>query len=237
MKPFKKFFRAEFTILLAAILLFAPGWVRAQTNDAVLQSIDNRPLDSSGKPPENKLDLAMGSPFTLSYLVENTQFNLDRTFLIIGARAENDTAKEGTAVAGRKRTDQDWLLEEGSKAMWVTGISGPSHHQEVILRGRLEEKGDSLLLRGYQLMQIGPDREKGVTLLQGEYVFYDLPGSKSNTCPVELSGDSVEIVYYNPFESVILRAVKPGAARLKIYTLWWRDVESKFLAEYEIAVK
>jgi hypothetical protein len=237
MKVFRATIMTEYALILAALLLFVPGCLRAEKNNNVLQSINGQPLDSSSQPPENKLDLAMGSPFTLSYLIEYKQFNLDRTFLIIGARAENDTAKEGAAVSGRKRTDQDWLLEEGSKAMWVTGISGPPHHQEVILRGRLEEKGASLLLQGYQLMKIGPDHEKGVALRQGEYVFYDLPGSKSNTCPVELSGDSVEIVYYNPFESIILRAVKPGKTRLKIYTLWWRDVESKFLAEFEIAVK
>jgi hypothetical protein len=237
MKVLRTTIITEYALFLVALLLFVPGCLRAEKDNNVLQSINGQPLDSSSEQPENKLDLAMGSPFTLSYLIEYKQFNLDRTFLIIGARAENDKTKEGTAVSGRKRTDQDWLLQEGSKAMWVTGISGPSHHQKVILRGRLEEKGDSLLLQGYQQMQIGPDHEKGVALLQGEYVFYDLPGSKSNTCPVELSGDSVEIVYYDPFESVILRAVKPGVARLKIYTLWWRDVESKFLAEYEIAVK
>jgi len=76
-----------------------------------------------------------------------------------------------------------------------------------------------------------------VVLHPGEYLFYDLPGSKSNSSQVELSASSVRIVHLDPFSGVILQAVTPGTTRMRIYTQWWQDAERKFIAEYEITVE
>ena len=40
-----------------------------------------------------------------------------------------------------------------------------------------------------------------------------------------------EIAYYDSFGGIILEAVKPGSAKLKVFTLWWRDSVPKYLDE------
>lgn len=223
--------------LLSAILLGLPQWGWTDSGKSPIKSLNDLSLNLSKERPKNKLHLDRSHPITLSYLLQYKQFHTNQTQLIFGFRPEDDKPKKASHVSGQKRTDRDWVLEEGSTAIWVTGIPGPTHHDQMVLRARLEEKGDSLLLQGYQAMKIGKDQEKRTSLRPGEYIFYSLPGSKSNTCPVELTGDSIEIAFYDEFNGIILQAIKPGVTKLKVFTLWWRDVTPKFLAEHEIVVE
>lgn len=230
-----------FLFLLTATLLILPGIARADSGKTAPKNLNDLSLDLSRFQPENKrqnkLSLDRSHPLTVSYLVEYKQFHSKQRLLILGFRPEDDKPRKAFHIIGKKWTDQDWVLEEGSTAIWVTGIPGPTHHDQIILRARLEEKNDSLLLQGYQVIKIGLNQEKRVVLHKDEYVFYALPGSRSNTCPVELFGDSVEIAYYDSFDSIIFEAVKPGSVKLKIFTLWWRDAEPKFIEEHEIVVE
>lgn len=210
---------------------------RNYKEDTQIKSLNDLLLDLSKERPKNKLHLDLSTPLTLSYIIQYKQFHSKQPRLISGFRPEEDKPKKASSIIGQKQTDRDWVLEEGLTAIWVTGISGPAHHDRMILRARLEEKGDSLILQGYQVMKIGKDQEKKTSLRPGEYIFYSLPGSKSNTCPVELAGNSVEIAFYDEFNSIILQAIKPGVTKLKIFTLWWRDIQPKFLGEYEIVVE
>lgn len=184
-----------------------------------------------------KLSLDLSAPIDLSYLIEYRQFNVERLVLVSGSRPAHDQAEKSTRVHGKKKSDADWLLVDGAGATWVTGLAGPGHQDPLILRARLEEQDGTLGLRGYQLIKVGLKEEKRVVLHPGEYLFYDLPGSKSNSSQVELSAGSVQIVHLDPFSGVILQAVTPGTTRMRIYTQWWQDAERKFLAEYEIAVE
>lgn len=61
------------------------------------------------------------------------------------------------------------------------------------------------------------------SLRVGELLTLPLPGSRSHSCPVELAGDAVKIVAYNPLTSVTLQGVKPGASTLRISRKFWRD--------------
>lgn len=186
---------------------------------------------------QQKLSLDLSAPIELAYLIEYRQFNTDRLVLVSGSRPVHDQAVKSIRVHGKKKNDADWLLVNGTSAIWVTGLAGPGHQGQLILRARLEEQDGTLGLRGYQLIKIGLKEEKRVVLHPGEYLFYDLPGSKSNSSQVELSAGSVRIVHLDPFSGVILQAVAPGTTRMQLYTQWWQDAERKFLAEYEIAVE
>jgi hypothetical protein len=184
-----------------------------------------------------KLSLDLSMPIDLSYLIEYRQFNAERLVLVHGSRPVKDRAGKDTRVHGKKKSDADWLLVDGPGAIWVTGLAGPGHQDPLILRARLEEQDGTLGLRGYQLIKVGLKEEKRVRLHPGEYLFYDLPGSKSSSSQVELSAGSVQIVHLDPVSGVILQAVAPGTTRMRIYTQWWQDAERKFLAEYEIVVE
>lgn len=205
------------------------------------EKADGHPLlvISEGQPKsrwEEKLQVDHSLPMNLSYLIDSRQFYLNQILLVYGFRQENGKAGNAVTVWGSKTGDQDWLLERESTAIWVTGVNAPGHHGEIILRARLEEKEGEIMLRGYQVIEVGPDREPGVTLKTGEYLYYDLPGSRSNSCPIELIGDAVETVFYDPHSGVIVEAVKPGAAKLKVFSHWWQDAQAKYLREYDIVV-
>ena len=203
--------------------------VEAQT----LSVISDR---SPGDRHEHKLKVDHGMPMNLPFLIDSRQFYLNQTLLVYGFRPENDKAGHAATVWGRRTSDQDWLLERESAAIWVTGVDGPQHHGEIVLRAQLEEKDGGLMLRGHQVIQVGSQQEPATALKTGEYLYYDLPGSRSNSCPIDLIGDAVETVFYDAHSSVILEAVKPGTARLKVFSHWWQDPQPKFLREYEIVV-
>ncbi len=215
LKTFRKNFRAA---LLGCLSLFV--WAACAGAD---------------EPQKLSLDLSM--PIGLSYLIEYRQFHAERFMLVSGSRPAHDLAGKSIRVHGKQKSASDWLLVDGPSAIWVTGLAGPGHQAPLMLRARLEERGGTLGLRGYQLIKIGLKEEKRVRLRPGEYLYYDLPGSKSNSSHVELSTGSVQIVFLDPFSGVILRAVAPGITRMRIYTQWWQDAEREFLAEYEIAVE
>lgn len=223
--------------LLSAILLILPHMAWADSVKIPIKGRNDLSLGLSKERPKNKLHIDLSHPLTLSYVIQYKQFHSKQHLLIFGFRPEGDKPKKASRIIGQKQTDQDWVLEEGSTAIWVTGITGPAHDHEIILRGRLEEQGDSLTLQAFQWMNIGKDKAKKVSLRTGEYLFYSLPGSKSNTCPVELAGDSVEIAFYDPFSCIIIQAIKPGVTKLRVFDLWRRDVTPKFLGEHEIVVE
>lgn len=62
-----------------------------------------------------------------------------------------------------------------------------------------------------------------LSLRVGELLPLPLPGSRSHTCPVEIDGDSVKVVDYEPHSSVTLQGVKPGKSTLRILQRFWRD--------------
>ncbi|WP_152971878.1 hypothetical protein [Desulfatitalea tepidiphila] len=213
----------------------------ADTATPQITQADTPPLAviSEGSPKmrkEDKLQVDHSMPMNLSYLIDSRQFYSNQIMLVYGFRPENDKAGSAATVWGKKTSDQDWLLERESAAVWVTGVDGPQHHEEIILRTRMEEKDGTVMLRGYQVIQVGPVQGPGVTLKTGEYLYYDLPGSRSNSCPIDLIGDAVEAVFYDAHSGVILEAVQPGTAKLKVFTHWWQDPQPKFLREYEIVI-
>lgn len=192
------------------------------------------PVDSNLKTPKNKFEFSQSHALGLNYVIENKQFYLNQNLLVFGIRPLQDKPHKASVIIGEKTTDRDWVLEDGSRAVWVSGVSAPVSEIPVILAVRFEEKNNALRAQAFLVMRVV--RDKQVSLRIGEYLYYDLPGSKSNTCPIELSGSSAEIDYYDPFECVILHGVKPGKAVLKVFTQWWQSSRAEFLAEYELSV-
>ncbi|RPI70949.1 MAG: hypothetical protein EHM45_24200 [Desulfobacteraceae bacterium] len=192
------------------------------------------PVDLNLNLPKNKFEFSQSHALGLNYVIENKQFYLNQNLLVLGIRPLQDKPHKATVIIGEKATDRDWVLEDGSRAIWVSGVSAPVSEIPIILAVRFEEKNDALRAQAFLVMRVV--RDKKIALKIGEYVFYDLPGSKSNTCPIDLLGESVAIDYYDPFECVILQGVKPGKAVLKVFTQWWHSSRAEFLAEYELSV-
>ena len=231
-----------FLLLITVALLLLPGiaWTgsaKANPEKAGEGSTVPSPV-RPGDVRQNRLSLpGYSHPLGLAYLLENREFHLNHHLLLLGSRAGHDRARNGPPVLGHKQTDRDWILEQGTTAVWVTGVPAPGLQEQIVLRASLEEGGDgSLTLRGHQVMRIGREGERTMTLRKGEYVYYALPGARSVTCPVELSGDSVEIAHYDPFSGIILEAVKPGVTKMRVYTLFRLDTQRRFHGEHEVVV-
>ena len=191
------------------------------------------PAAASG--PKNSLKLTLSRPLSLSYVLANEEFHVGETLLILGARPVGDRPASSPAALGQPLTPQDWILEDPPAAAWVTGVPAPEPGRPIVLMARPEKREGPTLQRAVQVLTLG--KGKTLALRTGESVFVSLPGSKSNTCPVELIGDSVEIVYHDPFESVILKAVKPGASRLKVFSVGWQSTEVQLIREYDVTVE
>ena len=222
----------QIILRLLALILCMLIPVKQAHSQSINQPI--APPGSNSKVYKNKFEFARSHALGLNYVIENKQFYLNQNLLVLGMRPLQDKPHKATVILGEKATDQDWVLEEGSRAIWISGVSAPMTENPVVLALRFEEKNGSLQAQAFQVMKFV--RDKKISLKIDEYVFYDLPGSKSNTCPIELLGESVAVDYYDEFECVILHAVKPGKTVLKVFRQWWHSSQAEFLAEYEIMV-
>jgi hypothetical protein len=182
----------------------------------------------------DEFDWPLSGPKGLANLIENKQFHLNEAVLLSGIRPENDKPSKA-AVAGKKRAGRDWVFEDSTAAAWVSGVDAPEAGRPVVLAARLVERDGALSVEASLRLNMGqPER---TVLRPGELVFFELHGNKSVTCPVELAGDAVEIVHHNAFEYAVLKAVRRGTARLKIFSRWWNSAEMKLSAECELVVE
>ncbi|MBN2199222.1 MAG: hypothetical protein JW747_05160 [Candidatus Aminicenantes bacterium] len=171
----------------------------------------------------------------LDDLLEYKPFHLNEPVLLSGIRPEDDKPINAAAVLGKKTTDRDWVFEDGPAAVWVSGIDGPDAGEPIVLAARLRERNGALSVEASLILKIG---QPGRTVLRpGEHVYFDLPGNKSVTCPIELDGGAVAVVHHNEFEYVVLKALEPGTAKLRIFSKWWNAPEKKIMSEHELAVE
>jgi hypothetical protein len=100
---------------------------------------------------------------------------------------------------------------------------------------------DSILPPGSQQIEKPVVVPTQKVLAVGETLVLPLPGSKSYSCPVDVQGDSVKIVAYDPLERVTLQGVTPGKSTVRIYQKFWRDSAARdsaaFIQVLEITVR
>lgn len=157
-------------------------------------------------------------------------------FLVIGVRLEGDRPRPGSTLHGGRRTPEDWVVDDGSGAYWVTGLPAPPVGKRVLFSGRFLREGGPLALRGIRYVVSGDPA--GTTFARpGDFIHYPLSGTKSSTCPVELEGDAAEIAFTDERDTLLLRAVKPGAVKVRVFSRWFTDEESKLRSEHELSVE
>ena len=139
-------------------------------------------------------------------------------------------------LQGGKRTDGDWVVEDGSGAIWVTGLPAPTPGKPVVLSGRFTKDAGPFALRGIRFLVAGTPRGKTV-VRSGEFVYYPLAGTKSSTCPVEIDGDAAAVAFTDERDTLIVRAVKPGAAKIRIFSLWFTGDKPTPAGEHLLAVE
>jgi len=141
-------------------------------------------------------------------------------FLVIGTRPGGDRPPEGLKLHGRRRAAGDWVVADVSGAIWVSGLPAPEPGKTVLLAGRFSTEGGETSLNGVRFLVAG-DRKEGATVRAGEFVYFPLAGNKSTTCPVEIEGDAAEVAFTDQRDALIVRAMKPGVARIRVFSRWF----------------
>lgn len=142
-------------------------------------------------------------------------------FLVVGIRPPLDKPASGIKLFGTKQSDTDWVVADSSGALWVTGLlPAPEPGEAVVFSGRLLSTNATLAIQGFRILIAGV--QKGKTHAKpGDFVYFPLAGNKSSTCPVEIDGDAAEIAFTDERDTLILRAVKPGTVKIRVFSLWF----------------
>jgi hypothetical protein len=157
-------------------------------------------------------------------------------FLVIGTRPKGDRAPEGLKLHGKRRAAGDWVVADASGAIWVSGLPAPDPGKTVLLAGRLSTVGGATSLDGVRFLVAG-DRKEGSAVGVGEFVYFPLAGNKSTTCPVEIDGDAAEVAFTDQRDALIVRAVKPGVARIKLFSHGFDSEEATPTGELLVTVR
>lgn len=156
-------------------------------------------------------------------------------FLVVGMRPSGDRTNDGVRIRGQKRTAADWVVSDGTDAIWVTGLPAPKPGKPVVFTGRFTTDG-ALALKGIRFLVAA--EPKGKTLARpGDFVVYPLAGNKSNTVPVETEGDAAELAFTDERDTLIVRAVRPGTAKIRFFSLGFADDKPTLQSERILAVE
>ncbi len=235
MIPSRKLFQAElprlFRLLCFALACFANVSGAAP------------PLGSAA-PPNNSKWLAelLGNAGTqLTAYPGNLGWQTDHPasyplpFVLVGTRPAGDVPVGGTSIRGKRRGEGDWVISDGSGAIWVTGLSAPEPGKPVVLIGQFTTDG-ALALRGIRFLV--PASLKGKTIARtGDFIYFPLSANKGTAIPVEIDGGAVELAFSDERDALIVRAVKAGEARLRFFALGFMEEKPVLRGERTIVVK
>jgi hypothetical protein len=219
--------------------LFAPALFAALIL-AVLPSLASGP-----KPPIGKwmkeLAGAEGVGFTaypqsLGWQAEHPT-SYPAPFLVVGTRPTGDKPASDIKLSGAKQVDTDWVVADSSGAVWVTGLlPAPEPGKTVVLTGRFLNQGEVLAIQGIRFLVAGV--RKGKTKVKtGDFVYFPLAGTKSTTCPVEIDGEAAEVAFTDERDTLILRAVKPGTVKIKLFSRWFSESKPAQTSELLLQVE
>lgn len=208
--------------------VFAQWWNRPEPELRGQLTLEVKPLPAGPRAPGVRWLTELAGPEGVGFTAYPTPLGWQpehpesyrAPFLVVGTRPEGDRPPEGLKLHGRRRTPADWVVADDSGAIWVSGLPAPEPGGRVLLTGRLSTAGGSTSLDGIRFLVAG-DRKAGTRVRAGEFVHFPLPGNKSTTCPVEIEGDAVEVAFTDQRDALIVRAVKPGVARIQLFSHWF----------------
>lgn len=177
-----------------------------------------------------------GYPQNLGWQAEHPA-SYPAPFLVVGNRPINDTPDAGVNLSGAKQSETDWVIADTSGAVWVTGLlPAPKPGESVLITGRFSTKDGMVALKGIRFLLAG--NRTGTTIAKsGDFVYFPLSGTKSTTCPVTVDGDAAEIAFNDERDTLILRAVKPGTVKIKVFSVWFNDDKPTLIKELLLTVE
>jgi hypothetical protein len=224
-------------VFQATVMSTVLSQASAQVIPAVIQSDDNAKLNqtvSEVAPNSLFLDRNQGLPFNLSYYYEYVR-PYSKANIIIGSKVEADKIPANVKFEGNNPGGNSWILCQGDRAVWITGISAPETTSEIMLvvkSGNPDEK----FLNGIAILRDVTRGGKEVAAEKGVYLYFALAGSKSTSSWAEVEGEAVETAFTDHSESLILKTVKAGTAEVRIFSQFWNSNEQELIYRGKIIV-
>ncbi len=210
--------------------------LRGDSPDGPVPGIDP-PAPAAPRPPAWAEDLRVfdARPLAISYVVANREFYAG-TFLVAGARPRDGRpAAEGRPLFGAAPGPGDWLLEDDTGAIRVSGAPAPEPGRPVVLAASLGAPGAAPFLRGERLVTAAP-ASGTVVVHVGEFVRLPLASTKSSSSHLELSGDLGSIEAAGFLNAELVLGVRPGRVTGRIVTTWWNRPEPERRGEVVLEV-
>ncbi|MDP2877721.1 MAG: hypothetical protein Q8O00_16145, partial [Holophaga sp.] len=174
------------------------------------------------------------SPRPIAYLVSQRAFQTG-TFLIQGVRSKDDRPTAGLPIYGAIGPG-DWMLEDISGAIRISGIPAPEPGRRVILAAQFTAGDPQPSLKVLHMVASGLGDGTDVIRV-GEHLHLPMPSSKSTSLYPEFSGDTAAIEALFLHESVILRGIRPGIVSVKVFEQWWNRAAPELHGEFKLTVK
>lgn len=190
------------------------------------------------RPPADSLKIGNSEYGRIADQVQLSNQQPALSYLFFGQRPGGDGPRQGVRVFGKRQADTDWLLQDETGAVWVTGLPAPSANRPVVVHGSISQTQGGLQLKGLHLFQdAGRKGKEARTLKKGEYLFLGLSSSKSTYEEVAVKGDSVKRCFQSG-EAVVFEAVTPGSTKVAVIQMWsMQGMKSETIMEFEIVVQ
>lgn len=156
-------------------------------------------------------------------------------FLVVGMRPAGDKTDAGVSIRGKKRSDADWVVSDGSDAIWVTGLPAPEPGKPLLFTGRFATDG-ALILKGIRFL-VAAEPTGTTRAHAGDFIAYPLAGNKSNTVPVEIDGEAAAVVFTDERDALIVRAIQPGTAKIRFFNFGFTDDKPSLRSERILSVE
>lgn len=198
------------------------------------------PEPAGGAPPPRppwaeELRAFDASPMAIAHAVATRGLH-GGVFLVTGTRPKDDRpTTAGRPAVGAARGPGDWVLEDDTGAIRVTGVPAPAPGRPVVLAASFAEPGSEPLLRGQRIVTAG--RARGTNVVRvGEFVHLPLGSTKSYSSHLEFSGDLASIESVGFLNGAIVLGVRPGTVAGRILATWWNRPEPELRGEVVLEV-
>ena len=173
-------------------------------------------------------------PMEIAYLVSQRQYQ-QGIFVIEGVRARNIPSPAGREFFGKPPETGGWVIEDASGAISVSSLAEPGPGQAVFLAARFADGHAEPLLQGIRWVAAG--KLGGTTRLGiSDFIRFPLWSSKSSSAFAEFSGDTQAIESLNSRDGVVVRGIRAGTLKVRIFEEHWNRAEPELRKEFTLIV-
>lgn len=160
-------------------------------------------------------NLKFGEKVSIADIVRNPKNFYKRFIVVSGYNRGWGTPKKAKKVWGTLLTRSDWVLEDNSGAVYITGLRVPKKIlRPNILAEVVRLSGDKWAIRGERILK---KESYSISLHVGEEKRIPIPIDRSHIYTYTIEGKSVKVKKDSFLGSLIVKGISKGKSTLKIF--------------------